>query len=316
MRLFVDFVRLFVNFLIAYFFLVVRERPRLQLQPRTKPVEERKEEPTTGSSVFGGAKPVDTAAKEREIEEKLARQKLEDEAKLKQEKEKRERRERDEWPRGTSGRARRDSNRSSDGERGPKERRDSNRRDSTRSSDEGTPSKDGETPPRESPRGGAAKETKEVPKEPPKEAPPPTVNVWAQRMEQQKAASAGAANPAKSEPKSPTGEHRVEINVDSSSMTVTSPTTPTSPDRKGFFGRPSGPKKEFRESREGGGPPRGRGRGTRPDRGDRSDRPSANDQDRGGGRGVKKEKRERKPPEPKKYEEAQQPVSVWNMNSP
>lgn len=289
---------------------VVKERPKLQLQPRTKPVEESKDEPVTGSSVFGGAKPVDTAAKEREIEEKLARQKLEDEAKLKQEKEKRERRERDEWPRGPSGRPRRDSNRSSDGERGPKERRDSNRRDSARSSDEGTPSKGSETPPRESPRRGAGKEAKEAPKEPPKEAPPPAVNVWAKRMEQQKAASVGVANADKSEPKSPTGEHRVEINVDSSSMTVTSPTTPTSPDRKGF-GKPSGPKKEFRESREGGGPPRGRGRGgTRPDRGDRSERPSGNDQDRGGGRGVKKEKRERKPAEPKKYEEAKEPVSV------
>ncbi|KAL9968011.1 hypothetical protein ACROYT_G026336 [Oculina patagonica] len=285
----------------------VKERPKLQLQPRTKPVEEKKDEPVTGSSVFGGAKPVDTAAKEREIEEKLARQKLEDEAKLKQEKERRERRERDEWPRGVSGRARRDSNRSSDGERGPKERRDSNRRDSARSSDEGTPSKDSETPPRESPRGGAGKEAKEAPKEPPKEAPPPAVNVWAKRMEQQKAASTGAANADKSEPKSPTGELRVEINVDSSSMTVTkSPTTPTSPDRKGF-GKPGGPKKEFRDSREGGGPPRGRGRGTRPDRGDRSERPSG-DQDRGGGRGVKKEKRERKPAEPKKYEEAKEPV--------
>ena len=276
-------------------------------------MEESKDEPAASSSVFGGAKPVDTAAKEREIEEKLARQKLEDEAKLKQEKEKqKERRERDEWPRGSSGHVRRDSNRSSDGERGPKERRDSNRRDSARSSDEGPPSKDSETPPRESSRGGAGKET---PKEQPKDAPPPAVNVWAQRMEQQKAASAGAANADKSEPKSPTEEHRVEINVDSSSMKVTSPATPTSPDRKGFFGKPAGPKKEFRESREGGGPPRGRGRGSRPDRGDRSDRPSANDLDKGGGRGVRKEKRERKPAEPKKYEEAQQPVSVWNINS-
>lgn len=274
-------------------------------------MEETKDESVSGSSVFGGAKPVDTAAKEREIEEKLARQKLEDEAKLKQEKEKqKERRERDEWPRGSSGRARRDSNRSSDGERGPKERRDSNRRDSARSSDEGTSGKESETPPRESPRGGGGKEAKEVPKESPKDAPPPTVNVWARRMEQQKAASAGAANADKNEPKSPTEERRVEINVDSSSMTVTSPTYPTSSDRKGFFGKPAGPKKDFRESREGGGPPRGRGRGIRPDRGDRNERPNANDQERVAGRGAKKEKRERKPAESKKYEETPQPVGA------
>ena len=286
----------------------MKERPRLQLQPRTKPVEETKDEPVSGSSVFGGAKPVDTAAKEREIEEKLARQKLEDEARLKQEKEKqKERRERDEWPRSSSGRARRDSSRSSDGERGPKERRDSHRRDSARSSDEGMSGKESETPPRESPRGGDGKEPKEVPKEALKDAPPPAVNVWARRMEQQKAASTGSAN---AEPKSPTEERRVEINVDSSSMTVTSPTSPTSPDRKGVFGRPAGPKKDFRESREGGGAPRGRGRGIRPDRGDRSERPNANDTERGGGRGIKKEKRERRPAEPKKYEENPQPVGA------
>ena len=269
----------------------VRERPRLHLQPRSKPVEENKDESVSGSSVFGGAKPVDTAAKEREIEEKLARQKLEDEAKIKQEKEKeRERRERDEWPRSSSSRVRRDSNRSSDGDRAPRERRDSSdyhrgRRDGARSGDEGTPGKDSE--PRESPR-GAGKETKEVPKDAPKAAPPPTVNVWAKRMEQQKAAST-----ADSEPKSPKEEHRVEINVDSTSMTVTSP--PTSPDRKGS-GKPAGQKKEF------SGPPRGRGRG--------GERSSVNGptQERGG-RGMKKEKRERKPAEPRKYEEAPQPVS-------
>lgn len=302
----------FILKLFSFFFrIVVKERPRLQLQPRTKPVEETKDEPVSGSSVFGGAKPVDTAAKEREIEEKLARQKLEDEARLKQEKEKqKERRERDEWPRGSSGRARRDSNRSSDGERGPKERRDSNRRDSARSSDEGMSGKESETPPRESPRGGDGKESKEVPKEVPKAAPPPTVNVWARRMEQQKAASTGAANADKTEPKSPTEERRVEINVDSSSMTVTSSTSPTSPDRKGFFGKPAGPKKDFRESRDGGGAPRGRGRGMRSDRGDRSERVNANDLERGGGRGVRKEKRERKPAEPKRYEENPQPVSA------
>ena len=53
------------------------ERPRIQLQPRTKPPEdksggrERGEGGRASSSIFGQAKPVDTAAREREIEERL-----------------------------------------------------------------------------------------------------------------------------------------------------------------------------------------------------------------------------------------------------
>jgi len=47
-----------------------KERPRLKLQPRSKPLEEAGQ--VSGSSaIFGGAKPVDTAARERQIEEKL-----------------------------------------------------------------------------------------------------------------------------------------------------------------------------------------------------------------------------------------------------
>ena len=47
-----------------------RERPRLQLAKRTAPVETEGEK-SANSAIFGGAKPVDTTAKEREIEEKL-----------------------------------------------------------------------------------------------------------------------------------------------------------------------------------------------------------------------------------------------------
>lgn len=46
------------------------ERPKLQLAPRTLPVEE-VNAPVGGSSIFGSAKPVNTAAREREIEERL-----------------------------------------------------------------------------------------------------------------------------------------------------------------------------------------------------------------------------------------------------
>jgi len=46
-----------------------KERPRLKLQPRSKPLEAGQ---VSGSNaIFGGAKPVDTAARERQIEEKL-----------------------------------------------------------------------------------------------------------------------------------------------------------------------------------------------------------------------------------------------------
>ncbi|XP_014287269.1 eukaryotic translation initiation factor 4B isoform X2 [Halyomorpha halys] len=49
-----------------------RTRQKLVLQPRTKP-KEAAESASTSASIFGGAKPVDTAAREREIEERLMR---------------------------------------------------------------------------------------------------------------------------------------------------------------------------------------------------------------------------------------------------
>lgn len=49
-----------------------KERPKLKLQPRSKPIESETQE-VSNSAIFGGAKPVDTAAREREIEEKLAK---------------------------------------------------------------------------------------------------------------------------------------------------------------------------------------------------------------------------------------------------
>ncbi|XP_054708067.1 eukaryotic translation initiation factor 4B-like [Uloborus diversus] len=53
------------------------QRRKLQLAPRTKPIEPLPPpaEAVGSSSIFGGAKPVDTAAREREIEERLAREK-------------------------------------------------------------------------------------------------------------------------------------------------------------------------------------------------------------------------------------------------
>ncbi|KAL1414825.1 hypothetical protein MTO96_007166 [Rhipicephalus appendiculatus] len=66
-----------------------RERKRLQLKPRSVPVEANQEgdaapkaaklAPQASSFIFGGARPVDTASREREIEARLARQREEEE---------------------------------------------------------------------------------------------------------------------------------------------------------------------------------------------------------------------------------------------
>jgi len=53
-----------------------KERPKLSLAPRSKPKEEA-EGGAAQSSIFGGAKPVDTVKKEKEIEEKLQKEKEE-----------------------------------------------------------------------------------------------------------------------------------------------------------------------------------------------------------------------------------------------
>ncbi|GAB6032367.1 Eukaryotic translation initiation factor 4B [Chamberlinius hualienensis] len=50
-----------------------RERPKLVIKPRTLPLSEASE-PVASSAIFGGAKPVDTAAREREIEDRLAKE--------------------------------------------------------------------------------------------------------------------------------------------------------------------------------------------------------------------------------------------------
>ncbi|KAK2858313.1 hypothetical protein Q7C36_006232 [Tachysurus vachellii] len=60
---------------------VPTQRPRLNLKPRSVPKEEEQSggsspqaNPSRSSSIFGAAKPVDTAAKEREVEERLKKE--------------------------------------------------------------------------------------------------------------------------------------------------------------------------------------------------------------------------------------------------
>ena len=67
------------------------ERPKLNLIPRTLPVvEDSSAVAAANASIFGSAKPVDTSAREREIEEKLKKERalaLEKEKQLKAEQE-------------------------------------------------------------------------------------------------------------------------------------------------------------------------------------------------------------------------------------
>ena len=57
-----------------------KERPKLNLAPRSKPVED--EGSGASSSIFGGAKPVDTLKKEQEMEERMKKEKEEKEKAL------------------------------------------------------------------------------------------------------------------------------------------------------------------------------------------------------------------------------------------
>lgn len=55
------------------------QRPKLNLKPRSVPKEEDQSSSTSTTSsrtasIFGGAKPVDTASKEREVEERLKKE--------------------------------------------------------------------------------------------------------------------------------------------------------------------------------------------------------------------------------------------------
>ncbi|CAG2163092.1 unnamed protein product [Oppiella nova] len=58
-----------------------QERQKLQLKPRTKPITENNDN-VTNSAIFGGAKPVNTAAREQEIEKKLLKEREESDKKL------------------------------------------------------------------------------------------------------------------------------------------------------------------------------------------------------------------------------------------
>ena len=64
-------------------FLVARERPRLQLKPRSTPKDDSEGHGAgnvASSAIFGGAKPVNTAAREMEISARLEKERAEKES--------------------------------------------------------------------------------------------------------------------------------------------------------------------------------------------------------------------------------------------
>ncbi|XP_066300821.1 eukaryotic translation initiation factor 4B-like isoform X3 [Branchiostoma lanceolatum] len=233
------------------------ERPKLQLAKRTKPVESAPPpaQAKSSSNIFGGAKPVDTAAKEREIEEKLARQKVEEEERYHQERASRPpprermdsgRTRRDSENSATSGRSRHNS--SSSQTKGPRPVPVSShqRHDSERSADSSEVFQSDESP--RSPKREDAP-AKAVP------APPPKDNPWAKRSE-----------PPQNRDEAPTSQPRVGDTpakyVDApppkenawSRKGPTSPTSPTSPD-----GRIPGYARDARDSPSSRGPRRDSG---------------------------------------------------------
>ena len=73
-----------------------KERPKLKLQPRSKPKENASGSSERSSSIFGSAKPVDTAAREREIENRLRKEKEDEQNRIDRDRESQNRdRERD-----------------------------------------------------------------------------------------------------------------------------------------------------------------------------------------------------------------------------
>lgn len=258
-----------------------KERPRLQLKPRSKPVEEAKPEPaeSRSPSIFGGAKPVDTTAKEKEIEEKLEKLKVEVDPKKEKERD-------NTYAKEGEYRSRRDSGRSGEGE-------SRSRRDSGRSSEENGPSSRG----RKDSEKSLEKEGTATTKEGVQDAPPPTVNVWKQRMDAQKSGAVTSDKPKDDATSESSTEKPVsEKTADRKPISSNSPTSPV--------GRGSNPRQHNRGSERGGGAWRGRGRG----RGEHSRPQEAGDSKN---REERRERREKKAPELKKVED-QPPVSPYH----
>ncbi|XP_034155336.2 eukaryotic translation initiation factor 4Bb isoform X2 [Pangasianodon hypophthalmus] len=274
------------------------QRPRLNLKPRSVPKEEEQSggsspqpNPGRSASIFGAAKPVDTAAKEREVEERL-----------KKEQERLQRQLEEDKPRPSERRPRdRDPSWRSEATTGEHERTasesthhgGSKHHESEHSENEvDEPTSPGSRPP-VSPSQGALP-LKVMP------APPPKENAWAKRS-----AGGGANTAPSSAPGSGGGGGGGGGTAHKSSSSSNLDECVSGKDENQLDG--VGREKGVSQGR-GGGALRGGGRGRGGDRG--GDGPN---KDRRREPTDKKEsRREREPrpaPEPKKYEETEAPVS-------
>uniref|UniRef100_A0A6I8PM78 Eukaryotic translation initiation factor 4B n=1 Tax=Ornithorhynchus anatinus TaxID=9258 RepID=A0A6I8PM78_ORNAN len=181
------------------------QRPKLNLKPRSAPKDEDPSASTSQSSraasIFGGAKPVDTAAREREVEERL--QKEQEKLQRQLDEPKLERRPRERHPSWRSEenqeRSRTGSESSQTGSTAPSGRSESTRRRESEKSldneafnkDDDSPSPTSKTPRAEQPP------LKVVP------APPPKENAWAKRSSNPPPAARSQSSD--SEPPSPAG---------------------------------------------------------------------------------------------------------------
>nr|XP_033792220.1 eukaryotic translation initiation factor 4B isoform X5 [Geotrypetes seraphini] len=160
------------------------QRPKLNLKPRSAPKEEDlssgSSQSSQAASIFGGAKPVDTAAREREVEERLQKEQEKLQRQLEDDKPKLERKPRERHPSWRSEenqeRSRTGSESSQTGGTGGSSR-SSRRRESEKSVENEVFGKDEEPP---SPSSKAPKAESQLPlKVMP--APPPKENAWVKR---------------------------------------------------------------------------------------------------------------------------------------
>lgn len=265
------------------------QRPKLNLKPRSVPKEEEGSggtsptpapAPARSSSIFGNAKPVDTAAKEREVEERLKKQEERLQRQLEEDKGRapeRKMRDRDPSWRSEETTTERSRTGSESSHQGSTSGRGSRCKDE-RSGENEVFSREGEPSSPTSPRppAPAAKEPLKV-----MPAPPPKENAWAKRS-----AGAGSSDGERGQPVSPSGNTPPKI---------------SSGDERG-----SG-KDENKADGVRRGPPRARGGSTGPGAGrGRAEAPKERrkETDR---KEPRRDRDSRPAPEPKKYEETPTP---------
>ncbi|KAK2862358.1 hypothetical protein Q5P01_001891 [Channa striata] len=284
-----------------------QQRPKLNLKPRSVPKEEEGNSggggtspaaapspSTRASSIFGGAKPVDTAAKEREVEERLKKEEERLQRQLEEDKTRgpdRKMRDRDPSWRNEESHTERSRTGSESSQHGSTSGRGSRCRDSERSGEnevfsgrEGEPSSPGH-----SSRPPSTSSSKEPLKVMP--APPPKENAWAKRSAACTRSSEGDGH-APVSPVSPSGSGPPKLSSSSSA------------DEKGSGkdeNKADGVRRDRGPPRARGGPAgpgagRGRGEGPNRDRRKEADR-----------KDNRRERDSRPPPEPKKYEETPTP---------